>query len=588
MNDTTSAPKARARVVPIRDDFTRDEEDLPRIRIVTGKPHQWIAASIASLRADPDIFTRDTDLAHVTRTSEEESAASAWTDAKGRTHRALVAGSPKIHTMTLATLRVRMARWARWEKPQKTKDGEWEDALIEPKKDHAEALRDEKVWPGLRRLVGVIETPFPRPDLSIVQAPGYDRATGYLYEPSARFHTVSEAPDRHDAIAGRLVLEDLFADFPFATPAGISGALALLLTILARPAILGPVPAWIIDATTPGTGKSLLADVCAGVALGRDAGRAHFPATAGRDADAELGKRLGMFARIGAPLVCFDNADEAVIGSDVLEEVVSTPSSYTFRVLGKSEGLTLPVRMVFAVTANNATWSRGMNRRILHVRLESPFADPENRPLDSYRHPSRAGGLLAYAIEHRGRLVHAALTILRAYAAAGCPDRISVGTFEAWAALVPSAIVWAGGADPMLCRPGADGEESPDTAQRGTLAREWDAFCRAATVEDATAHAVVERLWPPREPGQARVPDGWDALRGAIEFFAPPRNVGTSPDPARLADALRRKLKGAPIRTHDAPAPLRKFVSEGKSGGRARWKVVDVAPYQVQPAEPDP
>ena len=548
----------------------------PTIHCDVGMPHVWLDASIRSLAADPDLFARDTDLAHVTRTSEEDSAASEWTDQRGRKQRALVAGAPRIHTMTLATLRVRMARWAVWTKLDKAGDV----VAFEPDKDRAEALRDEKHWPGLRRLDGVSETPFPRPDLTLVQAPGYDRATRYLYEPSARFEAVDEAPTQADAVVSRVMLEDLFADFPFATPAGISGALALLFTLIFRPAILGPVPAWIIDATTPGTGKSLLADVCAGVALGRDAGRAHFPATTGREADAELGKRLGMFARSGTPLVCFDNADEAVIGSDVLEEVVSTPGLYTFRILGKTEGLTLPVRMVFAVTANNATWSRGMNRRILHVRLESPFADPENRPLDSYRHPERAGRLLAFAIENRAHYVHAVLTILRAYAAAGCPNRLSVGTFEAWAGLVASAIVWAGGADPMLCRPGADGEESPDTAQRATLAREWDALCRAINAPDATAHVAIETLYPRREHGEPLDPK-WDTMRGAVEYFVPPRNAGMAPDPARLADALRRKLKGAPIRTHDAPAPLRKFVTEGKSGGRARWKVVDVAAYQV-------
>jgi hypothetical protein len=557
----------------------------PQIHMEVGLPHKWIAESIASLRADQDLFTRDTDLVHVTRITEDESAATEWTDIKGRKRRALPAGGPKIHTMTLATLRVRMARWAAWTKTNK----EGDIVATEPLKDHAEAVRDEKNWPGLRRLDGVSETPFPRPDLSLVQVPGWDRATRYLYEPSARFHPVSDAPDRHDAIAARLVLEDLYSDFPFAAPCGVSGAIALLLTLLYRPAIMGPVPAWIVDATTPGTGKSLLADVCAGVALGRDAGRAHFPATTGRESDAELGKRLGMFARMGLPLICFDNADEAVIGSDVLEEVVSTPNLYTFRVLGKSEGLTLPVRFVVAVTANNASWSRGMNRRILHVRLESPFADPEKRPIDSYRHPERAGRLLDYAIENRGRYVHAALTILRAYAAAQCPEPVKLGTFEAWAALVPSAIVWAGGADPMLCRPGADGEETPDTAQRATLAREWTAWCVASGVDDATAHTIIERVYPRLEPGQPQDPK-WDAFRGAIEYFAPPRNPGQAPDPARLADALRRRLKGAPVRTHDAPAPLRRFVTEGKSGGRARWKVVDVEAYTVhtQPTKEPP
>lgn len=556
-------------------------DDLPVIRTEIGKPQDWIAASVASLGADADMFVRDAELVHVTRITEEESAESEWTDARGRTHRAFVAGSPHIHTMTLPTLRVRMARWASWTKPKLTKSG-WEDVPVEPTKAHAEELRDERRFPGLRRLAGIAETPFPRPDLSIVQgARRYDVATGYLYEPAVPFETIPEAPTQADARASYEALTALLVDFPFASPAGIAGAIALLLTMLARPAILGPVPAWMIDATTPGTGKTLLADVLAAIAYGRDAGRAHFPATNGRNSDEELGKRLGTFARMGLPLVCFDNSDDAVVGGDVLEEIISTPTVYTFRILGKTEGLTLPVRMIFVVTANNAAWSRGMNRRIMHVKLESPFADPEHRPLDSYVRPDRAGQLFAYAVDHRAEYVRHALTILRAYAHAGSPDPIALGTFEAWAALVPSAIVWAGGADPMLCRPGADGEESPDMLQRQTLAREWSAWLADTTLTGVTSHTMIERLYPKMEHGQPLDPK-WDELRGAIEFFVPPRYPGTPPDPLRLSDAMSRRLAGAAIRTHDAPAPLRRFARDGKSGGRARWKVENVPAYEVK------
>lgn len=565
---------------------------LPNIHIELGKPHEWIDAAIVALRADPDLYTRDSELAHVTRVTEEDSKATEWTDVRGRVHRALVPGSPKIHAMSLATLRVRMCRWATWTKTKakETKDGPVFDVVAtEPSKDAAEAVRDEKYWPGFRRLNGVSETPFPRPDLSIVQgAPQYDAPTGYLYEPSMRFPTIAESPTREDAAASLDAFRDLLSDFPFASPAGLGGAVALILTLIARPAILGPVPAWVIDAATPGTGKTLLADVCSAVAFGRDAGRTHFPATGGRNGDEELSKRMGMLARMGAPLVCFDNTDDAQIGGDVLEEIVSTPTTYTFRILGKTEGLSLLVRMVLAFTANNASWSRGMNRRILHVRLESPFADPEHRPLDSYAHPERAGRLLGYVLENRAEYVRHALTIIRAYAAAGCPDPLTVGTFEAWAALIPSAIAWAGGEEwaktgnPMLCRPGADGEESPEVAQRATLAREWAAFCHAVDASDGvTAHTVMERLYPQRDHGEALDPK-WETFRGAIEYFVPPRNANAAPDPAKLGDLLGRRFAGAPIRTHDAPAPLRRFVRAGKSGGRARWKVEDVPAYTAK------
>jgi len=571
------------------------EDMQPQIRCEIGKPHEWIAKSIASLRADPDIYVRDSGLCHVTRITEEEADASIWTDKRGRKRRALSPGSPKIHTMSKSTLRVRMARWAAWTRPKCVK-GKWEDQSCEPSKEQAEELRDEEHFPGIPHLVGIATTPFPRPDLSIVQGePGHDPATGYLYEPSMVFPLVDDAPSQAECARRREHLEDLFVDFPFANGAiGQSGAVALVATMICRPAIMGPVPSWIIGATTPGTGKTLLTDICAAVAYGRDAGRTPFPDATGRNSDEELSKRLGMFAKRGAAHVNFDNCDEAVIGGDSLETMITVREDYTFRILGVSDGLTVPVRMVLTFTANNPQWSRGMNRRILNLSLESPFADPEHRPEDSYQHPERAGRLFVYALEHRAEYVTDVLTIVAGYLHARCPGRLTVGTFEEWAALIPSALVWAGGENPMLCRPGADGEESPDTAQRGTLAREWTAYCEAMDIDAATTHAVVEALYPQRERGQPLDPK-WDALRGAIEFFVPPRRAGEAPDAGKLGDAFRRRLKGAPIRTHDAPAPLRRFVAAkmadgrvSKSGGRTRWTVEDVPAYRATPAAKAP
>src|SRR5262249_38672016 len=77
-------------------------------------------------------------------------------------------------------------------------------------------------------------------------------------------------------------------------------------------------------------------------------------------------------------------------------------------------------------------------------RLESPDERPEQRK--GFLFPS----LLSWVGENRGRLLAAALTVLRAYCVAGRPDLglPPWGSFEGWSALVRSAVVWVGLPDP--------------------------------------------------------------------------------------------------------------------------------------------
>lgn len=535
-------------------------ETRPTIQITVGDPP--VAAAIRALGMDSNCFFRDTELVSVTRVQQEDSE-----DSYGRTP----AGTPRIHVMTPATIRLRLCQRAVWERAKENKEGRFSIVRCEPTRNFAEEVRDEKQFPGIRKLDGISETPFPRPDGRIVQVAGYDPVTHYLYEPSEQFEEIPEAPTLKDATLALEALEDLFVDFPFATSAGRAGAIAALLTLLCRPAIVGPTPAFVIDATTPGTGKSLLADVCAAIAYGRDSGRHHFPSSAGIDADSELSKTLAKIARHGSPVVNFDNADTTMIGGDVLEDIISTPNEYSFRILGKTDGMTVPWRTVIFVTANNADWTRGMNRRIIHLRLESPFEKPESRPLDSYVHPERAGVLFDYAVKHRHQYVTQALKIVRAYVVAGCPNKLTIGTFERWAALVPSAIVWAGGSDPLDCRPSQSGDETPDTTFARILVQQWASFCMTLGVTSITAKDVIAAVYP----GGEGPPQGWEDLRAAIEHFIPTR-IGQAPGATALATLISKRFKGAPTRTADAPAPLQRFRADGITHGRQRWRIEDV------------
>ena len=119
---------------------------------------------------------------------------------------------------------------------------------------------------------------------------------------------------------------------------------------------------------------------CAGIATGREASRQHFPFVNGLNRDSELSKVLATLARRGAALVNFDNldADNGSFGGSALEMCVTARDTYTFRILGQTDGLTVSWRTVVFGSGNNVSWTRDMGRRILVARLESPYEDPEN------------------------------------------------------------------------------------------------------------------------------------------------------------------------------------------------------------------
>jgi len=248
---------------------------------------------------------------------------------------------------------------------------------------------------------------------------------------------VLDEPSQDDARAALAVLEDLVSDFPFETPAHRTAWIAMLLTVPARPAIDGPTPLGLLEATTRGAGKTLLADLIAWIVTGAEAPRRVAPKT-----KEEWDKVLFSILLAGDPLVLFDNVTNMLV-SDALDAVL-TGTVFAQRLLGVSEDRRVAIRTMFLASANNARLSTDLVRRSIGCRLAPDVERPEART--GFRHDD----LLAHARANRGLYLSAALTILRAYAAAGRPPvgARKMGSYSAWCHVVRDALVWAGSLDP--------------------------------------------------------------------------------------------------------------------------------------------
>jgi hypothetical protein len=281
---------------------------------------------------------------------------------------------------------------------------------------------------GLRELRAVITAPTVRTDGSLLVTPGYDHATGLLLMPGDWPH-IPEDPNRSTLEAAVETLWQPFKDFPFVDATARGVMLAALLTAMTRPSVR-MAPGISFDAPAAGSGKTLLAQ-CVSI-IG---GTAPSVVPECRSED-EMRKRLLAALRAGQGAILFDNI-RGHFGSSAIEALL-TSESYCDRVLGVSQLLSLPTRVLVLFSGNYFRPSGDLWRRILTARIDAKTEAPERRSftLDP----------LAYCRQHRLAMVAAGLTLLRGFVAAGSPcftpDKLA--SFDEWDNSVRQPVIWIG------------------------------------------------------------------------------------------------------------------------------------------------
>ncbi|MBU6427498.1 MAG: bifunctional DNA primase/polymerase [Cyanobacteria bacterium REEB65] len=325
------------------------------------------------------------------------------------------------------------------------------------------ALLSQGSW-NLPEITGIVETPTIRPDGTILDSPGFDPQTGLMFiSPPVAWAPVPESPSQDDLVRAFACLGEPLRDFPFQAPHHRAAAIAAIITAVIRPAIAGPVPMFLFDATTPGTGKGLLVNVVATIATGR-----RVPIISPQADEEEMRKLITSLAMEGARMVVFDNVSKP-LGGPTLDAGV-TSCWWQGRLLGTNRTFNGPLRPFWGATGNNIQLKGDMPRRVVPVRMASPDEEPESR--QDFAHPD----LLAWVGEHRASLVASALTIVRAYVAAGRPRPSGLpclGGFELWDDLVRAPLLWQGAPDILEGRREMRERADQDTAAIRQVVAAW-------------------------------------------------------------------------------------------------------------------
>lgn len=295
------------------------------------------------------------------------------------------------------------------------------------------SLKPEQL--DLPRLLGIIDAPGLRLDGSIISKPGYDPETGLYYSPRPGLVVppIRDEPSSDEVFDAFTLIWGVFGEFPFVDRASGTNFLATLITTVIRSAIEGPVPLALVDAPTPGTGKTLATEGIGLIATGR----APTLFSAPRDEE-ESRKQITSVQREGYGIVVIDNVGY-VLDSAALCKLL-TATEWGDRILGHSRTISLPVRAVWIANGNNIKLGGDLPRRCYWIRLDAKTSKPWER--GGFSIPN----LKAHILQHRGELLAAVLTLARAWYAAGSPSpRIKpIGSFESWTMVIGGILEYAG------------------------------------------------------------------------------------------------------------------------------------------------
>jgi hypothetical protein len=379
---------------------------------------------------------------------------------------------------------------------------------------------------GFPAIQGVIEAPALREDGTLITESGYDQQSHLLYVPadSLDLPVLPDTPNQHDITAAVAVIDDVIGDLPFVDQASKANAIASLLTPVCRPAIKGRTPLALYDATTQGTGKTLLAEVVSLIVSGREGALFSAP----RDEE-EFRKQLTAVLREGTAVVVIDNVIYKLDSGALCKALTET--THGDRILGLSEAINLPVRCTWIATGNNIQLGGDMPRRCYWIRMDAKVPKPFQRK--NFKHKR----LKQYVLAHRGELLVALLTLARAWFMAGSPEPkvTPVGGFEDWTITVGGILQNAGingfleNADQLYEQ--ADNDSS-----------QWESLLDRLAAVFGNQAFTVSQVWERMHQGSPNFTSSAQQVRSALPDFVADVMDREGYFKQRLSRAFRERL----------------------------------------------
>ena len=452
----------------------------------------------------------------------------------------LVLVSDDIETVNVRTLRALIQQRYDVHKETVVGDEVKQTRAMFPK-DAADILSvNARRMPNLRELKGVTRTPMVRPDGTVLDRPGFDGATGYIYAPDgAAVFPVPERPLPENVTQAKAIIDYMLTDFAFVSPESRANYIGLMLTPLLR--LLAPPPYKLgsIEAHQPGSGKSFLGRALISLHGGSES--ASIPVN-----DEEFAKVIGsVFDTERGGAYMFDNVTGGV-RSPVLTSLLTQPR-FTGRRLGSSSLITAVNDRLWVLTANNAQLGGDLARRVVRVMIDPGVPNPEKRTgfvIDDWERWVRG---------KRNDILWSLLVLVRHWYASGTPQvKRSTDSYARWTAITDGVLRTAGYA-PFDSEAVSVEVDDPDEDELATLL-------------GAVLAAHGSESWQVRDLTDRTIASGKEAP-GFIDIDAFPQHT------TEFGNVNRKKLGWWLKRNQGRWARGMCLIRGGDTAGSARWKI---------------
>ncbi len=313
-------------------------------------------------------------------------------------------GEPFLMPLSLEAMQVLAGKAAHW---ISSSEREGIRNIAPPRDLCANFLKAPDDWRGIPPIDAIKTAPFVDADGSICAKPGYHpKARIWLSLPDGFvLPDTTPTPDNIE-YSKRLILDTLLGEVAFADDASRAQAVGLMVLPFVRALIDDQTPLHLFDAPAQSSGKTYAAQIC--VAPFAEA----IPSPEKKN-DEENRKSLFAQLATGCSHVFLDNIKGRL--SDPTLAAAITVKTMKDRLIGTGQMVTVSTRVTWLATSNNAELDRDAVSRCIRIRLDTNDENPEGREF--------GGDPLRYIAANRAQVIGAILTLVRAWQAAGSPDK---------------------------------------------------------------------------------------------------------------------------------------------------------------------